>query len=127
MKYFILLFLTIYFISGCDIFEDEYIVKLSPVGTIDIANKSTNSIIFIAHASWPNGCGMVDHSEVVKNGTTYFIKVFGTQKKDAICTQALITIDALVNIKYIPIGTYSFSFWQSDTTFVDTTLIFNGF
>jgi hypothetical protein len=126
MKYFILLILSIFILCGCDILDDQYIIKLSPVGTIDIANKSPNSILFIAHASWPNGCGSVDHSEVVKNGSNYSIKVYGKQEKDAICTQAFITIDALVNIQNISAGTYSFSFWQSDTTSVDTTIIFSG-
>ena len=111
---------------GCNILDDKYIVNLSPVNSIEISNKTTNSISFIAHATWYNGCGLVDHSEVVKNGSIYSIKVYGKQKNDATCTQALITIDAVVDIKNISAGAYSFSFWKTDTTSIDTTIIFSG-
>jgi hypothetical protein len=126
MRNFLLLVLSNVLIIGCDIFDNEYIIQLSPVYAIVTTYKSTNSILFIAHAWWPNGCGTFDHSEVVKNGSNYSIKVFGKQKKYGYCTQQMITIDALVKIKNISPGINSFSFWESDTTFIDTSIVFNG-
>lgn len=118
--------LTLLFLS-CDLLEqkkNEYLVFAAPVLRVTIDNKSSNQISFNAKASWPDGCGQYDHSEITQNSSIYYIKVFGKEKKGSICTQAFIEFDAPISIQNISTGTHTFRFWYADTLNIDTVIVF---
>ena len=101
----------------------EMLTLPSPVVSVTVSQKSTTQISFLAKASWHNGCGRFAYFDSTRTGFTYSIKVFGTQPKNAVCTQAFIQFDAPVAIKIPVSGSYTFRFWRSDTTSLDTTLV----
>ena len=104
--------------------SEEMIVQASPVFRVEVTQKSSNKITFLAKAGWPNGCGRFSHFESSQVGADYQIKVFGKQPREALCTQAGIQFDAPVDLTIGQPGTYTFRFWQSDFATLDTTIVF---
>jgi hypothetical protein len=119
--FFMVLLLALF--AACDFgqSDDEVVTLPSPVRFVRVTNDSALTLTLVAKASWHNGCGHFGRAEVTRNGLVYSIKVFGSQKKNAVCTQAFIEYDAPVSFM-LEAGTYTFKFWRSDTSSVDTTL-----
>ncbi len=111
------------FFVGCNIFDnnDEHLTLPSYVNSAMVTSTSSSQVSFIAKASWHNGCGRFARADVTQNGLVFQIIVYGTQKKNDICTQAFIEFDAPVTIHIPSMGTYTFKFWRSDTSSFDTT------
>jgi len=103
-------------------FGDELVVRRSYVGSAAVTQKATFQVSFIAKASWHNGCGRFSRAEVTQSASSFFITVYGMQKKNAVCTQAFIEFDAPVTVQIPTAGTYTFKFWRTDSTSYDTTL-----
>jgi len=104
--------------------ENKIVNGKSPVLSISSLTKTTNKVSFVAKASWHNGCGSFSHFTSTKADSTFYITVYGKQPLNATCTMAFIEYNAPVEIVINGLGKYSFKFWQSDTTSVDTTLTF---
>lgn len=102
----------------------EYASQRSSVASISVSAKTNKSIFFIAKATWHNGCGRFSHFTSTKSESTFTISVYGKQPKDAICTQAFIEFDAPVEIAISAAGTYTFKFWKTDSSSIDTTITF---
>lgn len=111
-------------ILSCDTVEQNIYKHKSPVVSFQVTSKKDHEISFMTQASWPNGCGTFSNAAVYKSDSNYKIVVYGQQEADAVCTTAFIEFDAPVNISISRRGTYSFHFWQSDTTYLDTTITF---
>ncbi len=106
----------------CEVTEsDEDLTLRSSVASAKVTSQSTSQISFVAKASWHNGCGRFSSADVIQNASSFLITVFGTQKKNAVCTDAFIEFDAPVTIQVPVSGTYTFKFWRTDTTSFDTT------
>jgi hypothetical protein len=99
----------------------EFLTLRSSVGSATVTSQSTSQVTFVAKASWHNGCGRFAHADIAQNASSFFITVYGTQPKDAVCTQAFIQFDAPVIVQIPSAGTYTFKFWQTDSTSYDTT------
>lgn len=107
---------------ACDLGDtnDEKLVLPSYVHSLIVTSRAP---AFVAKASWHNGCGRFERADISRKDSIYSIRIFGSQKKNAVCTQAPIEYDAPAS--FSPIlerGTYTFKFWRSDTTSLDTTL-----
>ncbi|MDE3057399.1 MAG: hypothetical protein KGJ59_05535 [Bacteroidota bacterium] len=94
----------------------------SPVVAQTVTAKTLSSVSFLAHAAWGNSCGRFSRAVVAKNGSVYSIKILGKQPKDAVCLAVVIAFEAPVTIGIFSPGTYTFKFWQSDSTTLDTPL-----
>lgn len=119
-KLFLNLILSIMFLS-C---QDDYIIRESPVLSVSVSSKTNDKVSFLTRASWHNGCGSFSHFTSTKTDTIFYITVFGKQPKDAVCTQAFIEFEAPVEISIEESGRFTFRFWESDTSTVDTTITF---
>ena len=102
--------------------DGDYIEWPSETTHQRITAKTSSSISFIAQAAWGNSCGSFSRSLIIKTDSTYVIKIFGKQPKSAICLAVMSSFDAPVTINIPSSGTYTFKFWQSDSTSIDTTL-----
>lgn len=126
MRTFVIFISIIFHFTSCEQTEviSDDIVARAPVLSVSVSSKSNSHVQFTAVASWHNGCGSFSHFTAVLKDSDFLITVFGKQPKDAFCTQAFIEFDAPVEITVPQSGTYRFSFWQSDSTSVDTTITF---
>jgi len=86
-----------------------------------VTSKSASAVSLVAQASWHNGCGYFNRADVVSQANSFLITIYGQQERDANCTQAFIEFDAPVNIQIPSAGTYTFRFWETDSTTLDTT------
>jgi len=86
-----------------------------------VTSKSASAVSLVAKASWHNGCGYFNRADVVSQANSFLITIYGQQERDANCTQAFIEFDAPVNIQIPSAGTYTFRFWETDSTTLDTT------
>jgi len=128
LQYSIIVISFIFVFLSCQNLSDEkneeIITQKAPVLSFAVSSKSNNAISFKTKASWYNGCGRFSHFTSTKTDSTFYITVFGTQSKNAICTQAFIEFDAPVTVSISGRGNYTFKFWQTDSTSIDTTIIF---
>lgn len=107
--------------AGCEE-EPQKITRVAPVDEI-IAIEKTGSIIHtLVWAEWPNGCGRPSHNTVQRHDNTFHITVYGYQNSDEICTQAFIRFSASPAVLNIGPGSYTFRFFCSDSTSIDTTI-----
>ena len=104
--------------------QNDEIISKSPVVSVSILSTTNSKVWFSTKASWHNGCGSFSHFTSTKTDTIFNITVFGKEPKDAICTAAFIEFDAPVDIPVEESGRFTFRFWQSDSTTVDTTITF---
>ena len=114
--------LLVIFVSCATDFGDEMLTRRSYVASVTVTQQSASQVTFNAKASWHNGCGKFGRAEVVRSSSVFFVTVYGTQPKDALCTQAFIQFDAPVTVQIPIAGTYTFKFWRTDSTSYDTTL-----
>ncbi len=110
---------------GCSNSTDEgdYIEWATPVVSQEVKSKTSSLVSFTARASWGSSCGGFSRAVVAKTDSVYSIKVFGRQPKNAVCLAVMISFEAPVTINIPSPGTYSFKFWRSDSTTIDTTFI----
>lgn len=104
--------------------QPDKITLKSYVGSVTVSSKTNNKVSFIAKASWHNGCGKFSHFTSTKTDNVFDITVYGEQPKDAVCTLAIIEYDAPIEISIEESGKYTFRFWRSDATTLDTTITF---
>lgn len=121
-----LLLLSIFLLVSCDITNlgDEDVFTKVPVKGFKSIKKEDGKVIFEVYASYPNGCGSFSHSEYKQTNRDFNIDVYGKQKEGATCTDQIKTIEGVVELNQPLSGPYKYSFWQSDTSSLDTTLVF---
>lgn len=127
MKWFILSVLTA--LTACSISCQntsegiEYNIHKAPVLAVKVKSATGTQVTFTAKASWPNGCGSFSHFNSDRSGDSiYKITIYGREPVGAACTQAFIEFDAPVSIDVLKSGRYTFQFWLSDSSTVDTTI-----
>lgn len=99
----------------------KMITAKSPVTSIVDVTRTGGIVTAWVWASWPNGCGRYSHYEIFSADSVRVITVYGQQPEGAVCTQGIIRYLTGISIPSLPSGSYTFRFWQSDTTTVDTT------
>ncbi|MBI9070851.1 MAG: hypothetical protein JEY94_04600 [Melioribacteraceae bacterium] len=119
--------ISIFIMVSCDLTNlgDEDVFRKVPVLKITSIKRDAGKIEFEVNASYPNGCGSFSHSEWTQRVTNIDVAVYGKQKDGATCTDAIITIKGKVELNEPVSGSYTYHFWQSDSSSLDTTLVFD--
>jgi len=119
-----ILSLIFFLLNSCSTTNDseELIIRSSSVSEIINIDNSFQNISFLVKAWWSNSCGRLHHADIVKSGESYKIKVYGFQKKEEYCATVITKFEAKVNINVQNPGQYTFQFWESDNSTVDTTI-----
>jgi hypothetical protein len=102
--------------------DPDLIIRDSGVGEIKNIDISSLNVSFIVLAGWTNSCGRLHHADIEKNASIYSIKVVGCQFKDDVCLEAMLPFEAEININVKLPGEYTFKFWRSESTTIDTTI-----
>jgi len=102
----------------------DVIINKSPVHSVSVSSITNNKVSFLAKASWPDGCGSFSHFTSIKIDTIFYITVFGKRPTNAVCTLAVIELDAPIDIFVGESGRFTFRFSSFDTATVDTTITF---
>ena len=112
------------FVLACDELNEDFIERPSPVVSQSVTSRTPTSVIFKATAVWGNSCGRFSSATVFQIDSTYYIRVFGQEPRDAVCLTVMTTFDGMIAMSGIIPRRYTFKFWQSDTTSLDTTIVF---
>jgi hypothetical protein len=102
---------------------DDIIVHFCGVTKIVKIDSSSPLVTFDIKAGWGNSCGRFHHADVVISDRSYYVKVYGFQKREAICATVNIQYDATIMIDVHDFGEYTFKFLESDSATIDTTVI----
>jgi len=101
--------------------DDQYTERVSPVESIRMASKGASRVTFTAYASWGSSCGSYSRAEVGTTDSAFTIKIYGKEPKNAVCLAVMTTFEAPVTVFLPSPGAYTFKFWRSDSTSLDTT------
>ena len=122
MKTIIHLFLLI-ILSSCTIFEDDEIKRQIPVDSISVNNISNLSVDFTASIFCGSLCWKNTYFEKKISGSDVFIKTFAISDGSSACPDVCVDYQTPIHISLLSAGSYTFHFWQSDTSNIDTTII----
>lgn len=123
MKPLLILLSSFLFLSCQDPEESpRMITAKSPVTSIVDVTRTGSIVTAWVWASWPNGCGRYSHYEIFSADSVRVITVYGQQPEGAVCTQGFIKYLTGISVPNLPPGSYTFRFWQRDSTTVDTTI-----
>ena len=114
-------------LSGCSSVGDdtsETIVDPVGIAKIDSVSQKDRSVWIRVRGSWPNGCGTFSRMKSSQDGRSYRIKMYGEQPRGAFCTTNFVPVFGEWETTVPEAGTYTFRFWQTDSTTLDTTLTF---
>ncbi len=120
---FILVIGSLVFVFSCSLLTDtgEFDEHLTNVLSQSVTSKSASSVSFLTRGGWGNSCGTFSRAEVNRADSVVFVKVYGKQPKDATCLTVMTSFLAPVTINLPSRSTYTFKFWSSDSTSIDTT------
>ena len=121
MKTITYLFLSIILFS-CTIFEDDEIKRPIPVDSISVNNITNLSVDFTASIFCGSLCWKNTYFEKRISGSEVFIKTFAVLDGSSVCPAVCVDYQTPINISLISAGSYTFHFWRSDTSSMDTTL-----
>jgi hypothetical protein len=110
-------------LSSCTIFEDDEITRQIPVDSISVNNISNLSVDFTASIFCGSMCWKNTYFEKRISGSDVFIKTFAVSDESSVCPAVCVDYQTTINISLISAGSYTFHFWRSDTSSIDTTLI----
>ncbi|MEO8230881.1 MAG: hypothetical protein ABI638_01270 [Ignavibacteriota bacterium] len=123
MKKIFFLLLTV-LISACSSFEKEEHrppITVDSVSVNSVSNLTANftAIIFCGSYCWEK-----TYFEKSISGSDIFIKTFAVSDGSTVCPQVCVEYQTPINISLPSSGSYTFHFWKSDTSSIDTTIIF---
>jgi|WetSurMetagenome_2_1015567.scaffolds.fasta_scaffold00867_12 hypothetical protein len=122
MRTIVCLFFAI-ILSSCNIFEDDEIKRPIPVDSISVNNISNLSVDFTASIFCGSMCWKNTYFEKRISGSDVFIKTFAVMDESSVCLAVCVDYQTTINISLISAGSYTFHFWKSDTSSIDTTLM----
>jgi len=108
--------------AGCLTDSGQKAPDLWPVPALMFKNASVSgrSITIVVVFGVTSSGWVYSHTEQSRVGNTFSLRGFATPAQDA-SLPAMSVIEATVNVSVGTAGSYSFRFWQSDTTTLDTT------
>lgn len=112
-------------INSCDVgeptrYSDTKPVPLERIQSITAAN---NFIVITADYTTPNSCWHFYKSEISNNDTTIYIKIYAKYDGQN-CTPFVGSITHIDTIFLNKAGFKKLKFWQSDSLYKDTTIVF---
>ena len=90
---------------------------------IQSAKVSGRAISIVVRCVVPEPCWAFTRTEHSRSNNNFAVTVFARRVTNDPCLQVLSSIDASFDVIAEAPGSYSFQFWRSDGTTVDTTLI----
>lgn len=95
-----------------------------PVDSIAVGQVNGSGAGFIARVGWRNACGEFSHNVITRDGNTFTVTVIGKEyiSPATACAQVETSFSAPVSVPLPGPGTYTFRFWRTDSTTLDTTL-----
>lgn len=123
MKIIFFLLLTI-LISSCSSFEDEEERHSIPIDSISVNSISNLTVNFTATIFCGSYCWKETYFEKSISGSDVFIKTFAVSDGSSVCPQVCVEYQTPINISLPSSGSYTFHFWKSDTSSIDTTIVF---
>ena len=112
-------------LSSCTIFEDDEIKRPIPIDSISVNNISNLSVDFTASIFCGSMCWKYTCFEKRISGSDVFIKTFAVSDGSLVCPAVWVDYQTPINISLLSAGKYTFHFWKSDTSSIDTTLFIN--
>ena len=123
MKIFSIILMTT-ILSSCSVFDDDDITRPVPVDSVFVNNTSNLSADFTAKIYCGSYCWKNTYFEKSINGNNVFIKTFAVSDESSVCPAVCVEYQIPINITLRVSGSYTFHFWKSDTSSIDTTIIF---
>ena len=121
MKNILFLLTFICFIGGCDTTEnDNSLIRPFASGTPKIEINFRQVIVTTGYGT-PTPCWYYFRNETTKNDTVYTSKVYGKDDGNP-CVQVLGSFSHEERILFQTGGEKHLSFWQNDSTWLDTTI-----
>jgi hypothetical protein len=120
-----ILFISAFLIgfAGCNTNDPDH-SRITPAGAMEILNLQINGNRVTAttlHGT-PNPCYYFYRKDTSRNDSMYTAKVY-IRYDGEICIQVLGTITHEHVITFPTQGEKRLSFWQNDTTYIDTTIV----
>jgi len=122
LKYLLILAAALVFYS-CSVFEDDEITYTIPIDSISVKNISNLKVEFTASNFCGSMCWKKTYFGKRVSGNDIFIKTFAVVDGSTACPAVCVYAETPINITLPSAGSYSFHFWRSDTSSIDTTLI----
>ncbi|HRN27943.1 MAG: hypothetical protein IT276_05230 [Ignavibacteriaceae bacterium] len=120
----ILAFLLTALISACSIFDDgDELRRPIPVDSISVNSTSLNAE-FTATIFCGSYCWKSTYFEKSISGGDVFIKTFAVSDGSSVCPDVCVEYQTPINVPLPMSGNYTFHFWRSDTSSIDTTIAF---
>lgn len=123
MKKSFVLLLTV-LISACSVFEDDEIRQPIPIDSISVNSTVNLTANFTAVSFCGSYCWKETYFEKSISGSDVFIKTFAVSDGSTVCPQVCIEYQTPINLSLPSSGSYTFHFWKSDTSSIDTTIVF---
>jgi hypothetical protein len=120
---FLFFLLAAFVISSCSEFEDDEITYTIPVDSISVKNISKLKAEFMASNFCGSMCWEKTYFEKIIIGNDVFIKTFAVADGSTACPAVCVYTETQVSIMPLSVGSYTFHFWKSNTSSIDTTLI----
>ncbi len=116
---FFILLITLF--SACSMLDDEKIKNPFPLDSISVNSTSLNAeftgTIFCGSYCWKSTYFVKN----IKDGDV-FIKTFAVSDGADVCPAVCVEYQIPINITLPVSGSYTFHFWKSDTSSIDTTI-----
>lgn len=121
MKIFLIILMTT-ILSSCSLFEEDDITRQIPVDSISVNSTSGLRGNFTALIACGSMCWKETYFEGSVSDDDVFIKTFAVTDGSAVCPAVCVETEIPISIKLQVPGSYTFHFWKSDSTSIDTTL-----
>jgi hypothetical protein len=110
-------------ISSCSVFEEDDTTRPIPTDSILINDIADLKVNFSAIIECGSMCWKETYYKSSINGDDVYIKTFAVTDGSAVCPAVCVETEIPISIKLMVPGSYTFHFWRSDTSSIDTTLI----
>jgi hypothetical protein len=104
-------------------FEEDDITHPIPVDSIAVNNTSNLSVDITATIFCGSYCWKKTYFEKTINGNNVYIKTFAVVDGSKTCPDVCVYAETPLFISLPLAGSYTFYFWRSDSSSIDTTLI----
>ncbi len=123
--YALTLILTSFLLSSCDSDEPTKYSEIIPIplGKINSITVTNNFVVVNADYITSNSCWEYYKTEITGNDTTIYLKVYA-QYEGQNCTPFVVSITHIDTIYFSRAGFKKIRFWQSDSLYKDTTIVF---
>ena len=114
-----------FLLSNCSLTDPDFMVSAAGPDSIKVESISGASVTFTAYSTVGDPCWTLSNLEQSRAGNNVSLKIFVKRDPKAICATVVSKLPIPIFLDLGTPGTYNFSFWRSDTSSLDTTIIIN--